>query len=111
MGYQRCQAGKVPRISAGGALTRADVWETAREDRSAGTKAHSRDRVCSVADWAWDAEWKDARRVFPGARLWPEWTAARSPTGSEKPSSGMRRIEAAYSRPSAIRVTGRVTTG
>lgn len=34
----------------------------------------SRDRICRVADWAWDLVWEHCRRVFPTARLWPtEW--------------------------------------
>jgi integrase len=60
-------------VSVALALTRADVWEASKEIRAAGTKAHSRDRVCRVADWAWDMVWEHCRRVFPGAPLWPGW--------------------------------------
>lgn len=34
-------------------LTRSDININTREVRSAGTKAHTRDRMCRVADWAW----------------------------------------------------------
>jgi integrase len=65
-------------VSVALALTRSDVWEATKEIRAAGTKAHSRDRVCRVADWAWDGVWGHCRAVFPGASLWPtawnRWT-------------------------------------
>jgi integrase len=60
-------------VSVALALTRADVWEATREIRAAGTKAHSRDRVCRVADWAWDTVWEHCRLKLPGTLLWPEW--------------------------------------
>jgi integrase len=67
-------------VSVALALTRSDIWEGAKEIRAAGTKAHSRDRVCRVADWAWDAVWGHSRAVFPGASLWPavwnRWTVS-----------------------------------
>jgi hypothetical protein len=40
---------------------------------AAAKKAQSRDRVCRIADWAWEAVWAHCRRVFPGAPLWPDW--------------------------------------
>lgn len=60
-------------VSVALALTRADVWEATKEIRAAGTKAHSRDRVCRVADWAWEAVWGHCRLKLPWARLWPAW--------------------------------------
>ena len=67
-------------VSVALALTRSDVWEATKEIRAAGTKAHSRDRICRVADWAWDAVWGHCKTVFPGAPLWPagwnRWTVS-----------------------------------
>jgi integrase len=60
-------------VSTALALTRADVWEGTKEIRAAGTKAHSRDGVCRVADWAWETVWGHCRRMLPGAPLWPVW--------------------------------------
>jgi integrase len=66
--------GKAIEVCTALKLTRADVWEATKEIRAAGTKAHSRDRVCRVADSAWDVVWEHCRRVFPTAGLWPaEW--------------------------------------
>ncbi len=67
-------------VSVALALTRSDIWEATKEIRAAGTKAHSRDRVCRVAEWAWDTVWQHSRAVFPGASLWPaawsRWTVS-----------------------------------
>lgn len=52
-------------------LTRADVDETVREIRAAGTKAYSRDRVCRVAAWAWPVLEAYVRTV-PEGPLWPQ---------------------------------------
>jgi integrase len=60
-------------VSTALALTRVDVWEATKEIRAAGTKAHSRDRACRVADWAWEAVWGHCRRMLPAALLWPGW--------------------------------------
>ncbi len=60
-------------VSVALVLTRADVWEATKEIRAAGTKAHSRDRVCRVADWAWEMVWEHCRLKLPGALLWPAW--------------------------------------
>jgi len=55
-------------------LTRADVWETTREIRAAGTKTHTRDRVAVVADWAWPIIQAHVRPMLPSARLFAaEW--------------------------------------
>jgi integrase len=77
-------------VSVALALTRADIWETSKEIRAAGTKAHSRDRVCRVADWAWKAVWGHSKAVLPGAPLWPatwnRWTVSdwhRETVGAE----------------------------
>jgi integrase len=48
-------------------LRRGDVWEASTEVRAAGTKAHRRDRVCRVADWAWPILWQHVRLTMPGA--------------------------------------------
>lgn len=53
-------------------LTRSDIAQT-RDIRAAGTKAHNRDRVCRVADWAWPIVWEYARTIVPGTRLFPDW--------------------------------------
>jgi integrase len=55
-------------------LTRADVWDASREIRAAGTKTHTRDRVCMVAEWAWPTISGHVKRMLPTARLFPvEW--------------------------------------
>jgi integrase len=61
-------------VSVALALTRADVWEATKEIRAAGTKAHSRDRVCRVAEWAWETVWDHCRLKLPGAALWPDYS-------------------------------------
>lgn len=61
-------------VSVALALTRADVWEATREIRAAGTKAHTRDRVARVAEWAWPAVWAHAAARTPTARLFPAWS-------------------------------------
>lgn len=52
-------------------LTRADIDFEAKTIRAAGTKAHSRDRVCRVADWAWAIVAGHARNVLPSAPIFP----------------------------------------
>lgn len=59
-------------ISTALRLSRGDVWEASREIRAAGTKAHTRDRVAVVADWAWPILAEYVRRMLPTARLFPE---------------------------------------
>lgn len=55
-------------------LTRADVWVATKEIRAAGTKAHTRDRVVRVADWAWPVIAEYVADMLPTARLFPaEW--------------------------------------
>jgi integrase len=52
-------------------LRRSDIDTHRHEIRAAGTKAHSRDRVVRVADWAWKpiAEWIKA--ILPSAPVFP----------------------------------------
>ena len=51
-----------------------------KEIRAAGTKAHARDRVCRVADWAWPILWEHLQHHLPTARLFPaeltRWTVS-----------------------------------
>jgi integrase len=53
-------------------ITRAQFQPAGKELRAPGTKAHTRDRVVRVADWAWPIVWEYAKNVLPGARLWPD---------------------------------------
>jgi integrase len=46
----------------------------ARLVRATGTKAHTRDRVCRVADWAWQVVWEHIRDLLPDAPLFPGWS-------------------------------------
>jgi integrase len=56
------------------ALTRRQFFDTgAKLVRAAGTKAHTRDRVCRVADWAWPHVWEHLRDLLPDAPLFPGW--------------------------------------
>ena len=66
-------------ISVALGLRAADVDRSTHEVRAAGTKAHTRDRMCRVSDWAWPifAEVLDGK--LPTAPLWPHrsrWTAS-----------------------------------
>jgi integrase len=58
-------------ISVALTLTRADVDESRKEVRAAGTKTHTRDRMARVADWAWANVWGYAKALLPGAKLFP----------------------------------------
>jgi integrase len=60
-------------------LTRSDIDPVKREIRAAGTKAHTRDRVCRVSDWAWPIVWQYVQPMHPQAKLWPSynrWTVS-----------------------------------
>lgn len=60
-------------------ITRADVWQQSREIRAAGTKAHTRDRVARVDEWAWPILWEYAKGTLPATPLWhglTRWTAS-----------------------------------
>lgn len=46
-------------------LVRADVNPGTKEIRAAGTKAHARDRVRRVADWAWPIVWEHIQHHLP----------------------------------------------
>lgn len=52
-------------------LRREDVWDATKEIRAAGTKAHSRDRVARVADWAWPIVSGYTKSLLPPALLFP----------------------------------------
>lgn len=55
-------------------LNRADVWDSKREIRAAGTKTHTRDRLAVAADWAWPIIQQHIRHRLPTARLFPpDW--------------------------------------
>jgi integrase len=55
-------------------LTRRQFFDTAGKlVRSAGAKAHTRDRICRVADWAWPHVWEHIRDLLPDAPLFPGW--------------------------------------
>ncbi len=70
--------GTATEVSVALGLTRSDLDAARREVRAAGTKAHTRDRVSLVADWAWPIVWDYARRHLPTAKLWPytRWTVS-----------------------------------
>jgi len=54
-------------------LSRWDIDPVKHEVRAAGTKAHNRDRVCRVADWAWPIVWEYAKQFTRVTKLWPDW--------------------------------------
>jgi integrase len=70
--------GSATEVSVALALTRSDLDPARREVRAAGTKAHTRDRVSLVADWAWPMVWGYAKTHLPTARLWSftRWTVS-----------------------------------
>jgi len=56
-------------------LLRSDINFADREIRARGTKAHSRDRVCGVAEWAWPIIEEQFKNHLPSAPLFPtSWT-------------------------------------
>jgi len=60
-------------------LTRRDFDADRREVRAAGTKAHTRDRLVRVADWAWPVVWRYVRTFHPDAEPWGflnRWTVS-----------------------------------
>jgi integrase len=50
-------------ISVALAITRGDIDPSKKSIRSPGTKAHTRDRVVRVDDWAWPIFWKYAKTI------------------------------------------------
>lgn len=72
--------GAAVEISVALSLTRADCMPERRSVRAPGTKAHKRDRISRVADWAWPLFWQHAQTALPGARVFPEtwdrWTCS-----------------------------------
>lgn len=58
-------------VSVALALTRSDMDVPTKQIRAAGTKAHTRDRMCLVTEWAWPIVWEHARHVLPAASLFP----------------------------------------
>lgn len=60
-------------ISVALALRVDDVSGDRREVRAAGTKAHKRDRVARIADWALPIVREYLTDKLPGAHLWPGW--------------------------------------
>lgn len=67
-------------VSTALGLVRSDVWSGTKEIRAAGTKTHTRDRVCRIAEWAWPliarhvAPLIGTARVFPAT--WSRWTVS-----------------------------------
>jgi integrase len=61
-------------VSVALGVARADVNLSTREVRAPGTKAHSRDRICRVNDWAWPTIEGYVRPMLPTAQLFPPWT-------------------------------------
>jgi integrase len=53
-------------------ITRNQFLPATKELRAPGTKAHTRDRVVRVADWAWPIVWEHAKDILPNARLWSD---------------------------------------
>lgn len=57
-----------------------DIDVSTRMIRAAGTKAHTRDRVVQVAEWAWPHVLRQMKNKFPGALLfpgtWSRWTVS-----------------------------------
>ncbi len=60
-------------ISTAIQLRRQDFDELRREVRAPGTKAHARDRICRVADWAWEIVAEFLADKALGDLLWPGW--------------------------------------
>jgi integrase len=60
-------------VSVAIALTRSDLDVLTKQIRAAGTKAHTRDRMCLVAEWAWPILWEHARHALPAASLFPTY--------------------------------------
>lgn len=56
-------------VSAALACTEGDVDMQRREVRARGTKAHTRDRVVRVAEWAWPHLERHLQTLTPGERL------------------------------------------
>jgi integrase len=56
-------------VSAALACVDADVDVSKREVRARGTKAHTRDRVVRVAEWAWPLLKRHVATLLPGERL------------------------------------------
>ena len=56
-------------ISAALSCVESDVNAARRELRARGTKAHTRDRVVRIADWAWPFVEKHLKTLTPGERL------------------------------------------
>lgn len=50
-------------------LHRSDFNPATKEVRAAGTKAHSRDRVSRIADWAWPIVWSYVKTMTPQTAL------------------------------------------
>lgn len=60
-------------VSVGIALRRTDFNPATREVRAAGTKAHTRDRVARVADWAWPIVWAYVKTFLADVQPWSGW--------------------------------------
>lgn len=54
-------------------LTRENVLPNTKEVRAPGTKAHTRDRMVRVSDWAWEAFWGFAKLRLHGTLFSAKW--------------------------------------
>lgn len=71
-------------------LCRKDMWDQDQAVYAAGTKAHRRQRVSVVADWAWPYVQQVIRSKLPGARLFPDaW--AEHPDRLTKMHAGIQK--------------------
>jgi integrase len=61
-------------------LTRDEVDVATQSARVMGTKAHTRDRVSRIAEWAWPIIWAHVRTLLPGAPLFPTLTDRHLPS-------------------------------
>ncbi|MEO7476751.1 MAG: hypothetical protein ABIY46_15605 [Gemmatimonadales bacterium] len=84
-------------------LTRRQFFDAdAKLVRAAGTKAHSRDRVCRVADWAWPIVAAYIRTLLPDAPLFPgknRWTLSdwhRETVGWDEEKKAGLKLEHRY---------------
>lgn len=60
-------------------LTNSDIDKETREVRAAGTKAHRRDRMCRIADWAWPQVESYIDMMMPNVSLFSglnRWTVS-----------------------------------
>jgi integrase len=93
-------------VSPAVAIARGDFNPATKEVRGAGTKAHTRDRVLRIADWAWPHVWAYIKTMTPqvklfdgltrsGASFWHRQTVRDGmfePTGAEGVRGGIAKL-------------------